>query len=136
MAESRRGCGSADAGGAGASDGIAECENHGCSAGIDCITIDVVHALPQHYWSERLQLRSPATVADALAATQLPRRVPGVAVDPALLAVHGQPVRPNTPLHDGDRLEILRPLQCDPKEVRRRRADGASGRGRKRGAKS
>jgi putative ubiquitin-RnfH superfamily antitoxin RatB of RatAB toxin-antitoxin module len=36
-------------------------------------------------------------------------------------AVWGKPVDKNTPLKDGDRLEVLRPLLVDPKEARRLR---------------
>ena len=34
----------------------------------------------------------------------------------------GVRARSDTPLRDGDRIEILRPLPADPKELRRRRA--------------
>jgi putative ubiquitin-RnfH superfamily antitoxin RatB of RatAB toxin-antitoxin module len=39
--------------------------------------------------------------------------------------VFGRPVTPASPLHDGDRIEILRPLVTDPKEGRRQRAVAA-----------
>lgn len=37
------------------------------------------------------------------------------------LAVWGKPVSPQDVLHDGDRLELLRPLRVDPKVARRER---------------
>jgi putative ubiquitin-RnfH superfamily antitoxin RatB of RatAB toxin-antitoxin module len=37
-------------------------------------------------------------------------------------AVFGVRVDANAPLHDGDRLELLRPLLADPKDARRQRA--------------
>jgi len=37
-------------------------------------------------------------------------------------AVHGERVTLMDRLHDGDRLELLRPLCLDPKQARRRRA--------------
>jgi len=37
-------------------------------------------------------------------------------------AVYGERVTPAHILHDGDRVELLRPLQMDPKQARRRRA--------------
>jgi putative ubiquitin-RnfH superfamily antitoxin RatB of RatAB toxin-antitoxin module len=42
-----------------------------------------------------------------------------------VLGIGGRRVAPGTALHDGDRIEILRPLAVDPKEGRRRRAQKA-----------
>jgi putative ubiquitin-RnfH superfamily antitoxin RatB of RatAB toxin-antitoxin module len=86
------------------------------------LSISVVYALPERYWRVDVQLGQGATVADALAAASL--EAPGLEVDPARLAVFGRAATPGTPLHDGDRVEILRPLAMDPKEARRRRAIG------------
>lgn len=63
-----------------------------------------------------LALPDAATVADALAASGLP--LDGIAG----YAVFGVRVAGGDALRDGDRLELLRPLQLDPKEARRRRA--------------
>jgi putative ubiquitin-RnfH superfamily antitoxin RatB of RatAB toxin-antitoxin module len=62
-----------------------------------------------------------ATLADAVDVSGV---VPRCGVDPAHLgfAVHGRRAGADTPLTDGDRVEILRPLVGDPKSVRRRRA--------------
>jgi putative ubiquitin-RnfH superfamily antitoxin RatB of RatAB toxin-antitoxin module len=45
-----------------------------------------------------------------------------VRFDPRFLGVFGEPATPETRLRDGDRVEVYRPLQIDPKEARRRRA--------------
>lgn len=86
------------------------------------LRVEVVYAVPGRAWSEWLELPAGATVADALAQTTLPAEVPGLVPDPALVAIHGHAVKPAQALRDGDRVELLRPLLCDPKEVRRRRA--------------
>lgn len=39
------------------------------------------------------------------------------------LAVFGRRIEPSTKLHEGDRLEIAGALVCDPKKVRRARAE-------------
>lgn len=91
------------------------------------LAVEVIYALPDRCWRVPLRLPAGATVADALAAADLPSRVPGIEVDPEGLAVFGQAATPATALHDGDRVEVLRPLTVDPKQARRRRA-GASGR--------
>jgi putative ubiquitin-RnfH superfamily antitoxin RatB of RatAB toxin-antitoxin module len=36
----------------------------------------------------------------------------------------GAVVEADTPLEDGDRIDLLRPLQADPKDARRRRVEG------------
>ena len=89
------------------------------------LRVEVVYALPERCWRVPLQLPAGATVADALAAADLTSRVPGIEVDPEGLAVFGQPATLATKLHDGDRVEVLRPLKVDPKQARRRRAGEA-----------
>ncbi|AWH21162.1 MULTISPECIES: RnfH family protein [Stenotrophomonas] len=83
------------------------------------IEVEVVLAWPQRVLARRLQLEEGATVADAVAAAALE----GSADCPAL-AVHGVLARPQQVLHDGDRVELLRPLLADPKDNRRKRARG------------
>ena len=87
------------------------------------IRVEVVYALPDRCTAVRVELPEGACVADALGAAVMPERVPGLVVDPARLAVFGRAVTPQTPLHAGDRVEILRPLLADPKQARRRRAE-------------
>ena len=68
-----------------------------------------------------IALPDGATVADAVAACDALGRA-GVDAANAGYAIHGQTARPTTPLVDGDRVEITRPLVADPKAVRRDRA--------------
>jgi putative ubiquitin-RnfH superfamily antitoxin RatB of RatAB toxin-antitoxin module len=51
--------------------------------------------------------------------------VPGLGVDAAMLAIFGNTATPESLLHDGDRVEVLRPLVADPKQARRERAKSA-----------
>lgn len=90
------------------------------------LRVEVVYALPDRCWRVPLELAEGATVGDALAAADMSLRVPGLQVLPSMLAVFGRSVDAATPLHDGDRVEILRPLQADPKQARRERARGAA----------
>ncbi|WP_303638837.1 MULTISPECIES: RnfH family protein [Stenotrophomonas] len=83
------------------------------------IEVEVVLAWPQRVLSRRVLLQEEATVADAVAAAALD----GSADCPAV-AVHGVLARPQQVLRDGDRVELLRGLQADPKDNRRRRARG------------
>lgn len=80
------------------------------------IRVDVVLAWPRRHQAVAVSLPVDACVGDALAAA-------GFAADGiAGVAVFGERVTAATPLHDGDRVELLRPLQADPKDARRRRA--------------
>lgn len=68
-----------------------------------------------------VELPDGASVADAVAASGIVDRL---ALFEAALsyAIHGQLAQGSTPLYDGDRVELLRPLIADPKEARRSRA--------------
>jgi putative ubiquitin-RnfH superfamily antitoxin RatB of RatAB toxin-antitoxin module len=89
------------------------------------LEIEIVYALPDRAWTVRHVLPAPATVGQALQ-RGLPD-VPGLQVDPARIAVFGRAVGLDSALHDGDRIELLRPLAMDPKEARRRRAGARRG---------
>lgn len=82
--------------------------------------VEVVLALPRTARSVMLELAEGATVADATAASGLP--LDGVDG----FAVFGLRAAPGTRLRDGDRVELLRPLQLDPKQARRQRAARAA----------
>ncbi|GAB2491802.1 RnfH family protein [Pseudoxanthomonas sangjuensis] len=79
--------------------------------------VEVVLAWPRRFESAVLELPEGATLADALAASGFTDTG-----EVAGYAVFGVVAGASTRLHDGDRVELLRPLQADPKEARRRRA--------------
>ncbi len=83
--------------------------------------IEVVMAWPEHCLSRQLYVDEGATVADALALAALE-----TSGEVAACAVHGVLASAQQVLHDGDRVELLRPLQADPKDNRRRRANAGS----------
>ena len=71
-----------------------------------------------------------ATVADAVARSALVASL-GLDLGSLGFGIHGQQARADTPLQDGDRVELLLPLRVDPKTARRlrarRRASGPGG---------
>jgi hypothetical protein len=89
------------------------------------ICVEVVYALPERYWSVRLEMANGATVLQALDLAGLERQVEGIVIDPERLAIFSRPAKLSTRLRDGDRLEVLRPLLADPKQSRRTRAVGS-----------
>ena len=90
------------------------------------IEVELVRAWPASCERWRLRLPAGATVAEALAGAAAAGFAPAAGAGARMLAVFGRAATPATRLRDGDRIELLRPLQADPKERRRERA----GRGR------
>ncbi len=82
----------------------------------------VVYALPDRQAVQELQLPESATVADAVARSGLLQQFPEIGDRPLACAIYGRPVADSQALCADDRVEILRPLQVDPKESRRRAA--------------
>jgi putative ubiquitin-RnfH superfamily antitoxin RatB of RatAB toxin-antitoxin module len=68
---------------------------------------------------QRLDLPPGSTLADALRASTLYLRYPQAQGLPA--GRWGKKLELEEPLRDQDRVEVYRPLRCDPKEARRLR---------------
>jgi putative ubiquitin-RnfH superfamily antitoxin RatB of RatAB toxin-antitoxin module len=88
--------------------------------------VQVVRAWPRRFETVELELPEGARVADAVTAA-------GWADDgeTVAFAVFGQRVEPDTVLHGGDRLELLRPLEADPKLARRQRVEARRQQGKR-----
>lgn len=89
------------------------------------IQVEIIYALPLVQDIIHLRLRIGTTVAQAIAAADVAARRPEMDLTEGSVAVHGRLVPMDTPLRDGDRVEITRPLSADPKEVRHRRVKRA-----------
>lgn len=68
-----------------------------------------------------LQLPAGATLSDALAASVALGYLPGTCISDADCGIWGRRAVPGQVLHDGDRVELYRPLTVDPKVARRER---------------
>ena len=79
--------------------------------------VQLLRAWPRQFECPQLELPAGSRVADALSAAGWhgDGEVTGY-------AVYGLAVGLHTTLQHGDRVELLRPLQADPKDARRRRA--------------
>jgi putative ubiquitin-RnfH superfamily antitoxin RatB of RatAB toxin-antitoxin module len=82
----------------------------------------VVYALPDRQALRELDLPESATVAEAVARSGLLEQFPEIGSRPLACAIFGRAVADSQVLRADDRVEILRPLQIDPKESRRRAA--------------
>ncbi len=98
------------------------------------IKVEVVYALPERQWLIALEVDDDTTVADALRSSGLIEQQPMLAGRRLTLGVFGRIVAPEERLRHGDRVEVYRELQADPKETRRRLAAAGKAMGRRRPA--
>lgn len=90
---------------------------------IKLIQIQIVYAEPEAFWQQLIQLPLGATVQHALEKLDFVLFPSHMKINETHLAVFGQKVKPTEILHDNDRIEILKPLLLDPKEIRRQREE-------------
>jgi putative ubiquitin-RnfH superfamily antitoxin RatB of RatAB toxin-antitoxin module len=88
----------------------------------DLLQIEVVFAGVDVVLRKSVLVETGATVADAVRASGIADDLAAKGIDSTRLGVFGREAVPTTPLRQGDRVEIYRPLKIDPKEARRRRA--------------
>jgi hypothetical protein len=86
------------------------------------LTISVVYLRPGLAFERALRLPAPATVGAAIEASGIRGQVPELSGVQLEVGVFSQRRALADALHDGDRVEIYRPLTIDPKEARRIRA--------------
>lgn len=87
------------------------------------VQVGVVYLRPGLVFERVLLLPAAATVATAIDASRIRAVVPELARTELEAGIFGRPCAPNDLLHDGDRVEIYRPLSIDPKDARRIRVD-------------
>ena len=86
------------------------------------IRVRVAVALPGEQEVVELELAEGSRVADAIARSGLAARFPALDFERARVGIWSRPCERDAVLRDGDRVEVYRPLQADPKEARRARA--------------
>ncbi len=87
------------------------------------LNVTVVYALPQELFQEALELCSGSRVRDALAQSGVLEAFPEIDVESVPLGIFSRRVELDTPLTEGDRVEIYRPLKLSPTDARRLRAE-------------
>lgn len=90
--------------------------------------IEVAFALPYEQKVIELDVEEGVTVAQAIEASDLQQRFPDWNLADCEVGIYAEKVlKPSSKvLEEGDRVEIYRPLQIDPKAARRERAAKAS----------
>jgi len=89
----------------------------------ETVRVEVVFAGKQSPVRCLLDLPTGSTVAEAIRASGVADQIENF--NGGRVGVFGRIVQGATVLRDGDRVEIYRPLEIDPKDARRRRAGRA-----------
>lgn len=84
--------------------------------------VSVVYCAQQAVWTKEIDLAEGATLGDAIKASGVLAAHPELDLAQLAVGVFSRPRALNDLLHDGDRIEIYRPLLVDPKDARRHRA--------------
>jgi putative ubiquitin-RnfH superfamily antitoxin RatB of RatAB toxin-antitoxin module len=86
------------------------------------IHVEVVFARADRQTLIAVTLAHGATVADAISRSAIAQQFPAENIDRLQVGVWGHPVERDHVLSDGDRVEIYRKLELDPREARRQLA--------------
>ena len=93
------------------------------------ITVQVCHALPDSTFLRSLRVPAGTSIEQAVAHSGLLQAIPGIDLAINMVGIYGKKKPLDSVLRDGDRVEVYRPLQADPKEARRRRAGSKPAKG-------
>jgi uncharacterized protein len=86
------------------------------------LAVEVVYALPERVIAVSAHVEPGTTVAEVIDQVGFARLVPGFDLGQATVGIFGRVVSKETVVHDGDRIEVYRPLVADPKQARRQRS--------------
>ena len=84
--------------------------------------VELAYADPTREILIAFEIRPGSTVGDCVERSGLFRWEPDLRGSRLGFSVFGRRVEPTEPVSNGDRIEVLRPLEIDPKEARRLRA--------------
>ncbi|KXF79749.1 RnfH family protein [Enterovibrio coralii] len=87
--------------------------------------VEVVYALPQEQRVFKAIVTPDMHVEDIIRHSGVLEAYPEIDLKKNKVGVFSRLVKLDALVHDGDRIEIYRPLVADPKEIRRRRAERA-----------
>ena len=88
------------------------------------LTVEIAFGTAESQSLLSVSLPPGASVADAIAASDIATQFPDIDFNELQAGVWGERVARSHRLRDGDRVEIYRPLLIDPMQARRIRATG------------
>jgi putative ubiquitin-RnfH superfamily antitoxin RatB of RatAB toxin-antitoxin module len=89
---------------------------------VELMQVEVAFALPDEQVMLRVEIAAGSTVREAIIASRILEHFPQIDLDAVPVGIFSRPCGLGDVLRSGDRVEIYRPLEMDPKEARRRRA--------------
>ncbi|ELR66112.1 UPF0125 protein yfjF [Photobacterium marinum] len=89
------------------------------------IHVEVVYALPHVQRVIKLAITPDTKVQEIIEQSGVLEMYPEIDLKKNKVGVYSRNVRLDAMVHDGDRIEIYRPLIADPREIRRKRAEQA-----------
>lgn len=87
------------------------------------IRVEVAYALPEKQFLRQISLPTGSTVEQAIIASGLLILRTDIDLKKNKVGIYSRSVKLTDEVHEGDRVEIYRPLLVDPKELRRQRAE-------------
>lgn len=86
--------------------------------------IGIAYALPHRQVWFDIELPDGATIQDAINRSGIIRQFPEIDLEKNKVGIFGKVAKLDAVLNDGDRVEIYRPIICDPKTVPRKAKPG------------
>lgn len=86
--------------------------------------VGIAYALPHRQTWFNIELPDGATIKDAIERSGILKQFPEINLEKQKVGVFGKLSKLDTVLNDGDRVEIYRPIICDPKTVPRKSKGG------------
>lgn len=87
----------------------------------------VAYALPNRQALIDVEVPEGATVQDVIARSGLLRQFPEIDLEKQKVGIYGKLAKLDAVVAEGDRIEVYRPITCDPKTVPRKAKAGDSG---------
>jgi putative ubiquitin-RnfH superfamily antitoxin RatB of RatAB toxin-antitoxin module len=88
----------------------------------ETIQVEVVFGLAKRQTLRSVEVDSRASCSDAISASGILSDYPEIDLAELPIAIWGKLAQRHDPLRNGDRIELLRPLEIDPRDARRRLA--------------
>jgi len=86
--------------------------------------IGIAYALPQRQVWFDVEVPEGTTIQDAINRSGILKQFPGIDLEQQKVGIYGKLSKLDAVLNDGDRVEIYRPITCDPKTVPRKAKAG------------
>jgi putative ubiquitin-RnfH superfamily antitoxin RatB of RatAB toxin-antitoxin module len=86
--------------------------------------IGIAYALPHRQAWFDVEMPDGATVEDAIRRSGIVEQFPEIDLTQQKVGIYGKVSKLDAVLNDGDRVEIYRPITCDPKTVPRKNKGG------------